>query len=71
MIRKEVVVSDTIVNEFRRIIQDSGILKEDDMIWPTPDKVGRQELELVIGSVHVSLCTTKIGSLSDVDSSKD
>merc|ERR1712224_132129 len=71
MIRKEVLISDTVVHEFKRIVKDSDLLKTDDTQWPMPDKVGRQELELVMGDTHMSLCTTKIGSLSDIDSSKD
>jgi protein mago nashi len=47
------------------------ILKEDDSAWPEADRVGRQELEVVLGGDHISFCTTKIGSLMDVDSSKD
>merc|ERR1712181_52595 len=71
MIRKEINVSDTVIDEFRKIVQDSDLTKEDDDIWPAPDRVGRQEFELVIGNIHISLCTTKIGSFSEVDVSRD
>ncbi|XP_016649735.1 PREDICTED: protein mago nashi homolog [Prunus mume] len=47
------------------------ILKEDDVNWPEPDRVGRQELEIVMGNEHISFTTSKIGSLVDVQSSKD
>jgi protein mago nashi len=33
--------------------------------------VGRQELEVVLGDEHISFSTTKIGSLLDVQDSKD
>lgn len=46
-------------------------MKEDDSSWPEPDRVGRQELEIVMGNEHVSFLTAKIGSLLDVQSSKD
>lgn len=46
-------------------------MKEDDSAWPTPDRVGRQELEVQIGNEHISFATTKIGSLVDVNQSKD
>jgi len=71
MIRKEVYVSESVMRELKRIIEDSEILKEDDNLWPQPDRVGRQELEVVLGNEHISFCTSKIGSLLDVQESKD
>ena len=47
------------------------ITKEDDNEWPAPDRVGRQELEVVLGNEHISFCTTKLGSLMQVQQSKD
>ena len=46
-------------------------MKEDDNNWPEPDKVGHEELEIVMGKKHISFTTSKIGSLIDVQSSKD
>ena len=40
--------------ELRRIIEDSEVMKEDDSNWPEPDRVGRQELEVVLGDEHIS-----------------
>nr|XP_029119992.1 protein mago nashi homolog isoform X1 [Elaeis guineensis] len=71
MIRKEVFVTPAVLRECRRIIADSEIMKEDDNNWPEPDRVGRQELEIVMGNEHISFTTSKIGSLVDVQSSKD
>ena len=71
MIRKEVYVSNIVVNELKRIIEESEILDEDDEMWPPPDRVGRQELEIVLGDTHISFTTSKIGSLVDVNQSKD
>lgn len=48
-----VVVSENVVNEIKRIILDSEILKEDDHLWPEPDRVGRQELEVKLGNEHI------------------
>ncbi|KAK6029220.1 mago nashi protein [Ostertagia ostertagi] len=45
--------------------------KEDDANWPEPDKVGRQELEILMNNEHISFTTGKIGSLADVNNSKD
>lgn len=58
------------MNELKRIIEDSEILQEDDALWPVPDRVGRQELEIVMGDEHISFSTSKIGSLVDVNQSK-
>merc|ERR1712183_632777 len=48
-----------------------AVMKEDDNHWPAPDRVGRQELEVVCGKEHISFTTSKIGSLADVQASKD
>merc|ERR1712116_102055 len=71
MIRKESYVHQGVLNELKRIIEDSEILQEDDSLWPVPDRVGRQELEIVMGDEHISFSTSKIGSLVDVNQSKD
>jgi len=71
MIRKEVTVSESVMQELKRIIEDSEIMKEDDHSWPEPDVVGKQELEVVLGDEHISFTTSKIGSLLDVQESQD
>merc|ERR1712060_510532 len=55
LIRKEVKCSKAVLAEFQRVIEDSEILKEDDANWPEPDRIGRQELEVVCGDTHASL----------------
>lgn len=42
MIRKECFVSEEVVGELKRIIEDSEVTKEDDNLWPMPDRAGRQ-----------------------------
>ena len=37
------------MDELKRVIEDSEVMAEDDNLWPQPDRVGRQELEIVIG----------------------
>jgi len=64
-------VSPEVIAEVKRIIADSEITKEDDREWPEADRIGSQELEIVTGDVHTSFTTAKIGSLLDVQSSKD
>ncbi|KAJ8537139.1 hypothetical protein K7X08_035540 [Anisodus acutangulus] len=71
MIRKEVFLTPSVLKECRRIVAESEIMKEDDNNWPEPDRVGRQELEIVMGNEHISFTTSKIGSLMDVQTSKD
>lgn len=71
MIRKEANVQQHVLRELRRIIEDSDLLKEDDNNWPAPDRIGRQELEIILGDQHISFTTTKLGSLAQVTTSKD
>eukprot|EP00745_Piridium_sociabile_P008440 TRINITY_DN157063_c0_g1_i2.p1 TRINITY_DN157063_c0_g1~~TRINITY_DN157063_c0_g1_i2.p1 ORF type:complete len:176 (-),score=21.66 TRINITY_DN157063_c0_g1_i2:106-582(-) len=71
MIRKEAYVSESVMQCVKKIISDSDIFKEDDTHWPAPDRVGRQELEVVCGNQHISFTTSKIGSLADVQKCKD
>jgi len=66
MIRKEVTVAKGVLAELKRIVLDSEILKEDDTAWPEPDRVGRQELEVIVGGEHISFATTKLGSMLQV-----
>lgn len=71
LIRKEMCVSSMIVDEIKRIIRTSEIIKEDDSKWPQKNKDGRQELEIRLGNEHISFETAKIGSLVDVTDSAD
>jgi protein mago nashi len=38
---------------------------------PPQDRNGRQELEIVLGDEHISFTTAKIGSLIDINNSRD
>ncbi|KAF9890284.1 hypothetical protein FE257_006198 [Aspergillus nanangensis] len=77
LIRKEMSVSAMMIQEVKRIIKESEIIKEDDSKWPQKNKDGRQELEIRIGNEHISFedsggsQTAKIGSLVDVTESAD
>merc|ERR1711957_1025813 len=53
MIRKECYVNPAVLSELEKFIHDFEILKEDDNHWPAPDRVGRQELELLMGKDHI------------------
>ena len=73
MIRKEVFVSPLIVEQFKKIVASSGLNSEQtDTDWPEPDRDGSQELEIVFNDgKEVLLKTKKLGSMSQVNSSKD
>mmetsp|Transcript_41599 Transcript_41599/g.42228 ORF Transcript_41599/g.42228 Transcript_41599/m.42228 type:complete len:145 (+) Transcript_41599:494-928(+) len=83
MIRKEVYVSPAVVDEVKRIVEDSEITKEDDTNWPTAatsttergekrsQPVGKQELEIKIGNEHIAFTCAEIKSLMDVQESDD
>ena len=71
MIRKEVYVSESVIAEVKKIVEESEIVKEDDKHWPEPNRDGRQEFEVVVGNQHISFATAKIGSLLDVQESTD
>lgn len=60
-----------ICTRYLTILLCSQLLKEDDANWPMPDRVGRQELEVVMGTDHISFTTTKLGSLLQVQQSQD
>ncbi|KAJ8132924.1 hypothetical protein O1611_g697 [Lasiodiplodia mahajangana] len=54
LIRKEMCVSSLVVDEIKRIVKSSEIMKEDDSKWPQKNKDGRQELEIRLGTEHIS-----------------
>lgn len=43
-IRLQVYIGQTVMQELKRVIDDSDILHEDDNLWPLADRVGCQEL---------------------------
>lgn len=62
-------VHKSVMEELKRIIDDSEITKEDDALWPPPDRVGRQVgvLLLLPSGLLRFLCTlikTVIGLLT-------
>lgn len=59
MIRKEVYVGQSVIDEVKRIVTDSEVTAEDDNNWPQPDRVGRQELEIKLGKEHISFTVSK------------
>merc|ERR1719359_1707742 len=71
MIRKEMWVMKPVMENLRKMVTESGIMDEDDSDWPMPDVNGRLELEIVCGRTHVSFCTSKIGSMADIQACKD
>ena len=62
------------MDEFKRIVLESGIKSVDDSSWEqierSPD-VRRQELEIKVGNEHLAFMCEEIGSLSQVLKSSD
>ncbi|RHY99411.1 hypothetical protein DYB37_011408 [Aphanomyces astaci] len=71
LIKKEVTLSQSVIEEVKRIIETSEIIKEDDSKWPESDRVGKQELEIIHNNEHICFTCAKIGSLLDVQDSND
>ncbi|BGP38235.1 hypothetical protein JCM10450v2_002168 [Rhodotorula kratochvilovae] len=71
LIRREMHLSQAVLDEFKRIVAESEVVKEDDANWPKKNVVGRQELEVMMAPYHISFETAKIGSLVDVQNSDD
>ena len=71
MIRKEARVHAKVVEEVKRIIRESAILKADDSLWPEPDRVGRQELEVVLDGEHICFTCSKLGSQAEIEATQD
>jgi len=72
MIRREVFVGPAVVDEVKRIINESNIVDVDDTKWNEPDpSAGRQELECKIGKHHVAFTACEIGSSVDMEKSSD
>lgn len=57
-----VILSPTVMEEIKRIIIDSEVTKEDDHNWPSPDRVGTQELEIILGDEHISFAVCYLQS---------
>ncbi|KAI7872540.1 hypothetical protein BDF14DRAFT_1877745 [Spinellus fusiger] len=71
LIRKEAYVSPAVIEEIKRIVMESKVMSTDDSQWPTRNVVGSQELEVRLGNEHISFETSKLGSLAEVQESKD
>ncbi|KAJ1922785.1 hypothetical protein GGI03_002136 [Coemansia sp. RSA 2337] len=72
LIEKSLKLSPTMLNEIKRIVEDSEIMNESDDKWPRRDDVnGRVQLEIVIGKRKINFETAKIGSLSDIVNTQD
>jgi protein mago nashi len=71
LIRREVFLNKLVLDEIRRIIEESEIMKQDDTDWPRPGPIGRQELEITLNSEKINFQTTKISSFAEVQESRD
>lgn len=72
IIRKSLFLSPLLIQEIKRIIEDSEITKEDYKKWPQPQEgLGKLQLEIKISGQHIDLETQKLSTLSDIQQSKD
>ena len=70
-IRRDVHLKPIVLDELKRIIEESKVLELDDSQWPSPDAVGCQEVEIVSGDRHIFFTCSKIGSMLDIQGSDD
>lgn len=65
-----VYLNKIVLEEIERIVNESNIMDCLDNDWPHPNKIGKQELDIRIGSDEINFRTSKIGSYSEVLKSK-
>ena len=71
-ILREIFLSPLVVQEFQKIVSNSGILDCSDKLWPEPSNDdGKQELEIRYKGVHVSLMCVEIFSLGFIETTND
>ena len=59
-----------VLDQARRIIDESGIVQVDPSSWPqATDR--KQELEIKMGKIHTTFACAEIGSLLDIQKSDD
>ncbi|KAJ1996837.1 hypothetical protein GGI04_005625, partial [Coemansia thaxteri] len=72
LIEKSMRLSPTMLNEVKRIVEDSEIMKESDEKWPRrSEEKGSIQLEITMGGRSASFDTEKIASLSDIAGTED
>jgi len=64
-------LSSASLSVLKRLITESHILNQSDSLWPEPSKEGYQKLEIMFGKKHISLVTSKLGSLVSIAREKD
>lgn len=71
LLKKQVCVSQPVLHQIRHLILQSNVLNLDDAKWPEPDRGGRQELEIVMGSCHISFATNKCSMMAEIMKAQD
>lgn len=71
IIKKQARISPAVLNEVKRLVLKYAVCDSDDEKWPTPDRNGRQELEIHLGNTHISLVTNKLTSMADIPTSEN
>ncbi|KAL0251682.1 hypothetical protein GEMRC1_000894 [Eukaryota sp. GEM-RC1] len=70
-ILREVQLSEPVVRFIRNMIVESHIVNHKDSLWPRPDRVGKTELEIVMGDKRICFVTTKINTVYEIESCDD
>lgn len=75
LITRQVFVNRIVMEELLKLVLDSDIMEEIDERWPEPDRTGTEELIIALYQNrrrhYRKFITRKIGSLIDVQKSKD
>jgi protein mago nashi len=72
LLKKRVKVAPLVLEEFQRMVRNSGILtltRPD--TWPPADRAGRQELEIVIDGKHLQYVTNMTCQMTDIRKLQD
>ncbi|CAF0906995.1 unnamed protein product [Adineta ricciae] len=67
--QKEVYVNRAAIEELKRNINNSDIVKEDDVIWQLERHLDRHELETVLHDEHISFKALEIDLLIEINNS--
>lgn len=71
LIKKEVYLNEDLLEEIKRIIRDSGVMKVNNEKWNKPDESCSQYLKIDIDGSYKKLISKTIGSYSQVLTSED
>lgn len=71
IIKKQARLSPAVLEQVKALLVKQKICEMDDAKWPQPDRNGRQELEVHLGSTEVSFVTNTLTTFLDIESVQD